>query len=66
MADVIPLFPDYFTAQQVAEYLARTDEFTLRRIARWQAQMDIEFPLLDCPDLGLIPMGRPPPRTPPT
>ena len=66
MNRVIPLFPDYFTAQQAAEYMARTDEFTLRRIARWEAQMDIEFPKLACPDLGVVPLGKPPTRTPPT
>ena len=60
MSSVYPLFPDYFTGDDVQEYMARTDEFTLRRIARWRAQMDVEFPSLEVPDLGIIPMGRPP------
>jgi hypothetical protein len=64
MSSVYPLFPDYFTAEHVREYMARTDEFTLRRIARWRAQMDVEFPSLEVPDLGIIPMGRPPHKEP--
>ena len=64
MSSVYPLFPDYFTGDDVREYMARTDEFTLRRIARWRAQMDVEFPSLEVPDLGIIPMGRPPHKEP--
>ena len=64
MSSVYPLFPDYFTGDDVQEYMARTDEFTLRRIARWRVQMDVEFPSLEVPDLGIIPMGRPPHKEP--
>ena len=66
MARVTPLFPAHFTGDDVAAFYARTDEVARRRLARWHAQMDKEFPMLECPDLGVIPMGRPPTRTPPT
>jgi hypothetical protein len=58
MSSIIPVLPAYFTLDQAAEYMARTDEFALRRIARWPAQMDIEFPMLEVPDLGFTPMER--------
>lgn len=65
MSNVIPFLPAHLTGEAVREYFARTDEFSRRRLARWEAQMDAEFPKLDCPDLGFIPLGRPPERSPP-